>query len=44
MKCPKCGSDAMKLGTRPVVRRGVDKRVQAWLCKNPKCYYQWREK
>lgn len=44
MKCPNCGHKAVKLGTRPVIKKGVHKRVQAYLCKNPYCYHQWTVK
>lgn len=46
IRCPKCGNrDIMKWGTRPIIRKGVSpkEREQAWLCKNPACYHQWRE-
>jgi len=43
MNCPKCHHKAIKQGTRPVVRKGTDRRVQAYLCTNPGCWYQWRQ-
>jgi hypothetical protein len=44
MNCKKCGHKAVKTGTRPVRRVGSNKRVQAYMCTSPKCWYQWVDK
>lgn len=41
--CKKCGSKAVKDGKRQIRRKGVDKKVQAFICRNAGCRYQWAD-